>query len=41
MSDESHEVAWFSPAETDGLPMVSNIRRRLADWRSGKIPMVR
>ncbi|WP_043472298.1 NUDIX domain-containing protein [Kitasatospora sp. MBT66] len=41
VSDESHEVAWFSPAETDGLPMVSNIRRRLADWRSGKIPMVR
>ncbi|MFD9063695.1 NUDIX domain-containing protein [Kitasatospora purpeofusca] len=41
VSDESHEVAWFSPAETDGLPMVSNIRRRLADWRSGKIPVVR
>nr|BEK65257.1 NUDIX domain-containing protein [Kitasatospora purpeofusca] len=41
VSDESHEVAWFSPAETDGLPMVSNIRRRLADWRSGAIPVVR
>ncbi|MFJ4791320.1 NUDIX domain-containing protein [Kitasatospora purpeofusca] len=41
VSDESHEVAWFSPAETDGLAMVSNIRRRLADWRSGKIPVVR
>ncbi|MEK2488887.1 NUDIX domain-containing protein [Kitasatospora purpeofusca] len=41
VSDESHEVAWFSPAETDGLPMVSNIRRRLADWRSGEIPVVR
>ncbi|MGY0461124.1 NUDIX domain-containing protein [Kitasatospora sp. cg17-2] len=41
VSDESHEVAWFSPAETDGLSMVSNIRRRLADWRSGKIPVVR
>ncbi|MFJ4669195.1 NUDIX domain-containing protein [Kitasatospora purpeofusca] len=41
VSDESHEVAWFTPAETDGLPMVSNIRRRLADWRSGKIPVVR
>ncbi|MER7579123.1 NUDIX domain-containing protein [Kitasatospora sp. NPDC097691] len=41
VSDESHEVAWFTPAETDGLPMVSNIRRRLADWRSGEIPVVR
>ncbi|WP_324607580.1 hypothetical protein [Streptomyces sp. NRRL WC-3742] len=41
VSDESHEVAWFSPAETDGLPMVSNIRKRLADWRSGNIPVVR
>ncbi|KJY35098.1 NUDIX domain-containing protein [Streptomyces sp. NRRL S-495] len=41
VSDESHEVAWFAPAETDGLPMVSNIRLRLADWRSGKIPVVR
>ncbi|WP_405004165.1 NUDIX domain-containing protein [Kitasatospora purpeofusca] len=41
VSDESHEVAWFSPAETDGLPMVSNIRRRLADWRSGATPVVR
>ncbi|MFF7991635.1 NUDIX domain-containing protein [Kitasatospora xanthocidica] len=41
VSDESHEVAWFSPVETDGLPMVSNIRKRLADWRSGKIPVVR
>ncbi|MDY0815735.1 NUDIX domain-containing protein [Kitasatospora purpeofusca] len=41
VSDESHEVAWFTPAETDGLPMVSNIRRRLADWRSGKILVVR
>ncbi|CAN3980092.1 NUDIX domain-containing protein [Kitasatospora purpeofusca] len=41
VSDESHEVAWFTPAETDGLSMVSNIRRRLADWRSGAIPVVR
>ncbi|MFB6890376.1 NUDIX domain-containing protein [Kitasatospora sp. NPDC056327] len=41
VSDESHEVAWFTPVETDGLPMVSNIRRRLADWRSGVIPVVR
>ncbi|WP_371519283.1 NUDIX domain-containing protein [Kitasatospora sp. NBC_01300] len=41
VSDESHEVAWFAPVETDGLPMVSNIRKRLADWRSGEFPMVR
>ncbi|MGW1177239.1 NUDIX hydrolase [Kitasatospora sp. NPDC002543] len=41
VSDESHEVRWFTPAETDGLPMVSSIRRRLADWRSGAIPVVR
>ncbi|MFJ9458089.1 NUDIX domain-containing protein [Kitasatospora sp. NPDC101447] len=41
VSDESYEVAWFAPAETDGLPMVSNIRRRLADWRSGEFPVVR
>ncbi|MEV7774584.1 NUDIX domain-containing protein [Kitasatospora sp. NPDC086791] len=41
VSDESHEVAWFTPAETDGLPMVASIRKRLADWRSGAIPVVR
>ncbi|MFJ9444465.1 NUDIX hydrolase [Kitasatospora sp. NPDC101235] len=41
VSDESHEVAWFTPAETDRLPMVASIRKRLADWRSGAIPVVR
>ncbi|MFJ2577276.1 NUDIX hydrolase [Kitasatospora aureofaciens] len=41
VSDESHEVAWFTPTETDGLPMVASIRKRLADWRSGVIPVVR
>ncbi|MFE5582579.1 NUDIX hydrolase [Kitasatospora sp. NPDC056531] len=41
VSDESHEVAWFTPAETDGLPMVPSIRKRLADWRAGAIPVVR
>ncbi|MFD8697016.1 NUDIX hydrolase [Kitasatospora purpeofusca] len=41
VSGESHEVAWFTPAETDGLPMVPSIRKRLADWRSGAIPVVR
>lgn len=41
VSDESTEVAWFAPAETDGLPMVASIRKRLTDWRSGRIPVVR
>jgi 8-oxo-dGTP pyrophosphatase MutT (NUDIX family) len=40
VSDESHEVAWFTPAETDGLPMVASIRKRLADWRRGQGPVV-
>ena len=40
VSDESHEVAWFTPAETDGLPMVAGIRKRLADWRRGQGPVV-
>lgn len=40
-SDESHEVAWFTPVETDELPMVPSIRKRLTDWRSGAIPVVR
>lgn len=35
VSDESTEVAWFTPEETDDLPMVPSIRKRLADWRSG------
>ncbi|WP_406197375.1 NUDIX domain-containing protein [Kitasatospora sp. NBC_01560] len=41
VSDESHEVAWFAPAETDDLPMVASIRKRLADWRAGAMPVVR
>ncbi|MCX4750505.1 NUDIX domain-containing protein [Kitasatospora sp. NBC_01287] len=41
VSDESTEVAWFTPAEVDGLPMVASIRKRLNDWRSGRIPVVR
>ncbi len=40
VSDESHEVAWFTPAQTDGLPMVASIRKRLADWRRGSGPVV-
>jgi 8-oxo-dGTP pyrophosphatase MutT (NUDIX family) len=35
ISDESTEVAWFTPEETDDLPMVASIRKRLADWRAG------
>ncbi|MEV0030817.1 NUDIX domain-containing protein [Nocardia sp. NPDC050793] len=41
VSDESHEVAWFSPGEIDDLPMVASIRRRVDDWRSGQFPFVR
>jgi len=41
VSDESFEVAWFTPAETDVLPMVPSIRKRLADWRAGGGPVVR
>ncbi|MEW2413364.1 NUDIX domain-containing protein [Streptomyces sp. NPDC046866] len=40
-SDESFEVAWFTPAEVDDLPMVPSIRKRIDDWRSGHGPAVR
>lgn len=40
VSDESTEVAWFTPEETDSLPMVHSIRKRLADWRAGG-PVIR
>lgn len=40
VSDESYEVAWFTAGATDELPMVPSIRKRLADWRSGAIPVV-
>ncbi|MFJ9692555.1 NUDIX domain-containing protein [Kitasatospora sp. NPDC101183] len=40
-SDESFEVAWFTPEESDGLPMVASIRKRLTDWRTGAYPVVR
>ncbi|MFI6843917.1 hypothetical protein [Kitasatospora sp. NPDC050467] len=40
-SDESHEVAWFEPAEIDALPMVPGIRRRITDWRSHTGPAIR
>lgn len=41
VSNESYEVAWFTPAKTDELPMVPSIRKRVNDWRSGAIPVVR
>lgn len=41
ISDESHEVAWFTPAETDELPMVPSIRKRVNDWRGGRYPVIR
>ncbi|MFG2820134.1 NUDIX domain-containing protein [Kitasatospora sp. NPDC048365] len=41
VSDESFEVGWFTPGQTDGLPMVPSIRKRVADWRSGRFPVVR
>ncbi|MEV7178273.1 NUDIX domain-containing protein [Kitasatospora sp. NPDC093679] len=40
-SDESFEVAWFSPEDVDDLPMVPSIRKRINDWRSGQGPAVR
>lgn len=40
VSDESTDVAWFTPEETDALPMVASIRKRIADWRAGG-PVVR
>ncbi len=41
VSDESHDVAWYEPAEVDGLNMVSSIRKRINDWRSGQGPAIR
>ncbi|WP_314221762.1 NUDIX domain-containing protein [Streptomyces zaehneri] len=38
VSDESTDVRWFEPAEVDALPMVSSIRKRVNDWRSGRMP---
>ncbi|CAM5252807.1 NUDIX hydrolase [Streptomyces avidinii] len=40
-SDESHEVAWFTPDAVDDLPMVPSIRKRINDWRAGHGPVVR
>ncbi|MFD9519545.1 NUDIX hydrolase [Streptomyces sp. NPDC059979] len=40
-SDESFEVAWFTPEAADDLPMVPSIRKRINDWRAGRGPVVR
>ncbi|MGV9427848.1 NUDIX hydrolase [Streptomyces sp. NPDC003656] len=41
VSDESTDVRWFEPDEVDDLPMVSSIRKRVNDWRSGAGPALR
>ncbi|MFD6294505.1 NUDIX domain-containing protein [Streptomyces sp. NPDC060235] len=41
VSDESTDVRWFAPGDTDDLPMVASIRKRLDDWRSGEYPAFR
>ncbi|MBH1935281.1 NUDIX domain-containing protein [Streptomyces sp. AV19] len=41
VSEESTEVRWFDPSEVDTLPMVNNIRMRVNDWRSGRMPAIR
>lgn len=41
VSDESTEVAWFTAAEVDELPMVPAIRKRVNDWRGGQYPVIR
>lgn len=35
VSDESYEVAWFSPDEVDRLPMNERIRVRVVDYLAG------
>ncbi|MFF7453879.1 NUDIX domain-containing protein [Kitasatospora sp. NPDC008115] len=38
-ADESSEVGWFTPEETDGLPMVASVRKRPTDRRGGGGPV--
>ncbi|MFB7655229.1 MULTISPECIES: NUDIX domain-containing protein [unclassified Streptomyces] len=38
VSSESTEVRWFDPSAVDDLPMVSGVRKRVDDWRSGAMP---
>lgn len=41
VSEESTDVRWFEPAEVDNLPMVASIRKRVDDWRDGRMPALR
>ncbi|MFJ4818588.1 NUDIX domain-containing protein [Streptomyces sp. NPDC088801] len=41
VSEESTDVRWFDPTEIDGLPMLASIRKRVTDWRDGKMPAAR
>lgn len=36
ISDESHEVCWFTPEQSRALPMHERIRVRLVDYLDGK-----
>lgn len=36
VSDESHELAWFSPEQVRTLPMHERIRVRIVDYLDGK-----
>ncbi|MFJ4274031.1 NUDIX domain-containing protein [Streptomyces coelicoflavus] len=40
VSEESTEVRWFEPSAVDALPMVSGVRKRVNDWRSGVMPAI-
>jgi ADP-ribose pyrophosphatase YjhB (NUDIX family) len=41
VSEESHELAFFTPEEIEDLPMVDSIRRRVRDFLQGAGPMIR
>ncbi|MFJ9340969.1 NUDIX hydrolase [Streptomyces sp. NPDC101733] len=41
VSDESFEADWFTPEDTDDLPMIPSIRKRISDWREGRGPAIR
>lgn len=41
VSEESHELAFFTPDEIEELPMVDSIRRRVRDFLQGAGPVIR
>ncbi|MFF5130172.1 NUDIX hydrolase [Streptomyces syringium] len=41
VSDESTDVRWFAPEDVDALPMVAGVRKRVDDWRHGRMPAIR